>query len=942
MHPAAKGEVRRGLARGIKFVRVNVDTRIAPRRPEHQRNLVPWLEGMPANVDRFIGIAREHVQWRIETQQFLDQTGDLIRAEGTRGSRFDQAFHCVSKTVDGGLVPCVKQEDTGADHLVAGQFRAVFFGGNQFGDQVIARIIAAFFDIAVQEGGEFHSGLVGGVLNGPRAPGLIHRHHRAGPTQQVWTHLFGHSQQSGDHAHGHVLAIAGDQVKFPTGQAGQQIGTNLVDVACHPRNPARGESMQDQTPQAGVFGGFQFQQRVPLNRVKGAQVIWHGAAFGIWHCAAKPLVAQQAMNGRMIKSCKHAVFLPVHHRTIGSHPIIEGIGVLDEIGGVGRLDQHVRCVTGRAALGKSGQSRRARDKLHAMNGGVIRRLAIVLAFLAAVAAVAGGVWRYGYVQALDQLARQGASDLTLASDRLKGQLQRYRELAVLVADHPQVGAVLAGEDAAQAEALLLDIADKTAAEDILLTDANGVVMVGARGATDGVNIGPLVQRAMQGALGWGSGQTGAGTRVFSYAAPVFDDGARVSGAVVVSADLSSIEWDWVGSNPAVFFTDASDRVFITNRSEIVFWQRPQGAPGLTPVDGRPLPFDSYFFGEHEVWQMGWGPYLPRNALHISRRLPVIGMTGEALIDVAPARRLARLQAAAVAGVWLAFGALLFLATERRRTLAQANALLEARVAERTEALLETNTQLRREAEEREEAQAALARAQADLVQAGKLSALGQMSAGLSHELNQPLMAIQNYAENAEQFLERNKTDRVGDNLGRISDMARRMGRIIKNLRAFSRQESAPAVRVDLVAVLESALELTAPRLRQEDVTLVFDPPATKVWVSGGEVRLGQVFVNLITNAVDAMAGRDLRVLTIEIAQSAVHVRDTGPGIERPERVFDPFYSTKEVGASEGMGLGLSISYGIVQSFGGEIRSGNGPQGAEFVVDLLPWVKEVAA
>ncbi|WP_223421110.1 sensor histidine kinase [Tateyamaria pelophila] len=577
-----------------------------------------------------------------------------------------------------------------------------------------------------------------------------------------------------------------------------------------------------------------------------------------------------------------------------------------------------------------------------MSDGVIRRLAGVLAFLTLVAAVAGGVWRYGYFQALDQLDRQGASDLALASDRLKGQLQRYRELAVLVADHPQIGAVLAGEDVAAAEALFLEIADKTAAAEILLTNADGVLMAEARGTTSGVDISPLVERAMQGALGWGSGQTTTGTRVFAYAAPVFDALTTVRGAVVVFADLSSIEWDWVGSNPAVFFTDASDRVFITNRSEIVFWQRPENAPGLTPTDGQPLPFDSYNLGRHEVWQMGWGPYLPRNALHISRNLPVIGMRGEALIDVAPARRLAGLQAAAVAGLCLAFGALLFLATERRRTLAQANALLEARVAERTAELLDTNRQLRREAEEREEAQAALARAQADLVQAGKLSALGQMSAGLSHELNQPLMAIQTYAENAVQFLERNKTERVGDNLGRISDMARRMGRIIKNLRAFSRQESAPAVRVDLVAVINSALELTAPRRRQEAVTLVFDPPDKEIWVSGGEVRLGQVFVNLITNAVDAMSGRDVRVLTIEIAAGVATVRDTGPGVEVADRVFDPFYSTKEVGASEGMGLGLSISYGIVQSFGGEIRIGNGPDGAEFIVELQPWAEEVAA
>ena len=577
-----------------------------------------------------------------------------------------------------------------------------------------------------------------------------------------------------------------------------------------------------------------------------------------------------------------------------------------------------------------------------MVDGYLRRIFVVLGFIALVAAAAAGVWRYGYVQALEQLARQGQSDLALASDRLTGQLQRYRELAVLVADHPQVGAVLAGEDVAAAEALLLEIADKTAAEDIRLTDAGGFVLARARPDLAEFSIAPLVQRAAQGALGWGNGTTTDGGRVFAYAAPVFDGQSKVKGAVVVTADLAAIELDWVGSNPAVFFTDADERVFITNRSEIVFWTRPDAAPGLMPMDGPALPFESFDVGRHEVWQMGWGPYLPQNALHLVRPLPIIGMTGEALVDVAPARRLATLQAAALAALCLAFGALLFLATERRRTLAQANAQLEARVEERTAALLETNTQLRFEAIEREEAQKALKRAQEDLMRAGKLSALGQMSAGLSHELNQPLMAIQTFAENAVTFLARGTPERATENLSRISDMARRMGRIIKNLRAFSRQESVPAVRVDLVSVLNSAVELTLPRLRHADVELDFDPPDASIWVSGGEVRLGQVFVNLISNAVDAMEGRSVRVLRITVTGASVTIADTGPGIAMPAQMFDPFYSTKEVGASEGMGLGLSISYSIIQSFGGKISGQNGPDGAEFVVELTPWTDKEAA
>ncbi|HBR36747.1 MAG TPA: C4-dicarboxylate ABC transporter, partial [Sulfitobacter pontiacus] len=159
------------------------------------------------------------------------------------------------------------------------------------------------------------------------------------------------------------------------------------------------------------------------------------------------------------------------------------------------------------------------------------------------------------------------------------------------------------------------------------------------------------------------------------------------------------------------------------------------------------------------------------ALHLTRALPVVGMTGEVLLDIEGAQRLARAQAAAVAALCLAFGALLFLATERRRALSEANAALERQVAKRTAALNASNTELRREATEREEAQAALRRAQADLVQAGKLSALGQMSAGISHELNQPLMAIRSFAENAVQFLERDRPDRTAENLTRISQMA---------------------------------------------------------------------------------------------------------------------------------------------------------------------------
>ncbi|THH38824.1 sensor histidine kinase [Aliishimia ponticola] len=578
-----------------------------------------------------------------------------------------------------------------------------------------------------------------------------------------------------------------------------------------------------------------------------------------------------------------------------------------------------------------------------MKRGWTSRALLIALFLCAVAAVAGGVWRLGYVQGIGALVRKGEADLALSSDRVVGQLQRYRELAVLMSDHPAVAAANTGTHLAEANTLFQEVADKTSALEILFVDRTRRVLAAARSETGGlVPDQPFLGRAMNGALGMGHGANLlVAPRAVYFAAPHFAEDRSVGGAVVVAADVAEIEWDWTGTNPAVFFTDSAGEVFISNRSELIWWRRDASEDSAAARR-----FEARIVGGREIWQMEWEPYFPRRALHITRELPVIGMTAEALIDTAPARRIASLQAAAVAALCLAFGAMLFLATERRRALALANTKLEARVAERTSALSDANTALRREVAEREAAEAALRRAQEDLVEAGKLSALGQMSAGISHELNQPLMAIQSYAENGAAFLERDKPDRAADNLRRISDLTRRIGRIIRNLRAFARQESAPVSRVDLVKVLASAMELTATRRRDGGVTLDYSPPKGPVWVRGGEVRLCQVFVNLITNAVDAMQDSDTRALRITVREGErlrVDVADSGPGIDMPAKMFEPFYSTKSDREEGGMGLGLSISYGIVQSLGGEIRGINAAAGgAIFTVELERWSEEERA
>ncbi|KIC42584.1 C4-dicarboxylate ABC transporter [Ruegeria sp. ANG-R] len=577
----------------------------------------------------------------------------------------------------------------------------------------------------------------------------------------------------------------------------------------------------------------------------------------------------------------------------------------------------------------------------------MQRVWIIIGFLCAVGLLSAAVWTYGYRQALSQLSEKAEADLELAADRLSTQMQVYQEVAALMADHPALRALETRAQRQAARRVLLDVTDKTAAVNVMYLDVDGQVLAAAQPvAQHNMSGHPAFERAMQGALGSAHGVRDAGNdRIYSYAAPAFGESGQIQGALMVIADVQDVEQTWRGSTDTVFFIDADGVVFISNRSDLLLWRRASGQQGLMSPEGENVDFAATRVAGFEVWELNWGRYLPRRALHLTLDLPVIAMTAEMLVDVAPARRLAWLQAAAVAAICFAFGALLFLASERRRTLADANTVLESRVAQRTRALTAANTALRREVAERQEAEAALKQAQADLVQAGKLSALGKMSAGISHELNQPLMAIRQFADNGAAFLERGKDERAGENLGRISDMAARMARIIKNLRAFARNESEPMGRVDLAQVLNTATELAEARLRDESIELEWRPPQEAVYAWGGEVRLVQVFVNLINNAADAMTNRPMRKIAISLTEGQrirVSVRDTGPGIEDPDRVFEPFYTTKTVGSSEGMGLGLSISYGLVQSFGGDIRGANTDDGAEFTVELEPYREGEAA
>lgn len=273
-------------------------------------------------------------------------------------------------------------------------------------------------------------------------------------------------------------------------------------------------------------------------------------------------------------------------------------------------------------------------------------------------------------------------------------------------------------------------------------------------------------------------------------------------------------------------------------------------------------------------------------------------------------------------------------TERKEyevELKQARDQLEYRVAERTQDLTRANARLLHEVEEHKQTQN-------ELIQTAKLAVIGQMSAGINHELNQPLTAIRSYADNASSFLKLGKLEPVSGNLEEIAGLTERMAKIISPLKEFSRKTSGQTVPVSLKAVRDGAMSIMYGRLDKAKARIEWPDRLEKVFVLGDMLRLEQVVVNLISNALQAMEGRDEQWIEIELERQAdrlcIAFRDHGPGIPEQElgKVFEPFYTTKQAG--QGLGLGLSISHRIVESMDGHLKVANHPYGgAVFTIDL---------
>lgn len=587
---------------------------------------------------------------------------------------------------------------------------------------------------------------------------------------------------------------------------------------------------------------------------------------------------------------------------------------------------------------------------------------VILPVFIGLAALQGGaVATRAY---MDEASLQASSALRLAVSALGGHLSRYEPLPALIADHDDIKALLrAPSDPAlreTANTYLQQINTLLRSSDIYVMTMDGETISASNYDGPASFVGqnfsyrPYFQDAARGlqsrfyALGTTSLKRG-----YYFASPVSVDGA-ICGVIVFKVDIDSIETSWKGGEYKIFVADPEGIIFMTGSPEWLYngilpldaarLARTQASRRYADAPLKELPLKRKTEDGHSLMTVT-DDAAAREYLVLSHYMPEADWTVNVLMDTASVRGQARtVVIALILFVCLAGLALAILLQRRARTAERlrleerARNELEHRVAERTADLARVNEQIELEIAERRLTEQELRKTQADLIQAGKLAGLGQMSAALSHEFNQPLAAAKTYADSAALLIDRGRTEEARDNLSRISGLVDRMASISRHLRNFARKPNEKLGPIGLDAVVDDTLEIVAARLKAADATLDVDlgrhPPA----VVAGPVRLQQVLVNIITNAADAVEGQRNRTIELKARRKGgrvlLTVRDHGPGVPASiaERIFDPFFTTKGVG--KGLGLGLSISYNIVKDFGGSLSVTNHADGgAVFRIEL---------
>lgn len=585
-----------------------------------------------------------------------------------------------------------------------------------------------------------------------------------------------------------------------------------------------------------------------------------------------------------------------------------------------------------------------------------RRGKFYLLVLYVFAVVGGSSWIWNSSE--NSLIATHKEQLERFAEFISSKLDKYAHLPQLIAkDSELISALQAPNNSAQIELTnryLQHINQTIQSTDAYLLDEFGNTIASSNWDLERSFIGrnyawrPYFSNAILGkpsqyfALGSSSKQRGY---YFSY--PV-TYAAEIIGVIVIKMDLTAIEANWQNKNNIFVATDSNNVIFMSSNEEWLF-------KSLTTLSesARQSILNSRQYLDTPIRSFGLVGDLSKE--HSELKNPSIsGFENDYLVTSRSLEKhnlTLRVLTAKVKLLWSTLSyslviSLLFVIAYLSFALAHQRQLkkrqfeqLQSEAKQKLEFLvMERTSELQAEISERSKTEQVLRQTQNELIQAAKLAVLGQMSASISHELNNPLAAIRSFADNGRRFLQRQSYDRVDDNLSRISALTDRMAKISNQLRSFARKSDSNEVsRLDVKPLILSAKDLLAPqcKAKQVELNLVLDETLPTVEIN--PIQFEQVLINLITNAIQALEQQQDRSITISAAVSntalSIFVDDNGPGIAYSEQhqLFEPFYTTKK----NGLGLGLSISQQITQAMGGKLEVADSPLGGARFVICLP-------
>ena len=532
-------------------------------------------------------------------------------------------------------------------------------------------------------------------------------------------------------------------------------------------------------------------------------------------------------------------------------------------------------------------------------------------------------------------ATKNRADLRLAlySGNILSELRRNAIVPQLLSRDPTLIGALNSRDYSTSSQRLISFVEEIGAASLMLLDREGRTVAATDRARLGTQHGTeiyFVEAMRSNATVFSASRREAGNYAFTYSRRI-ESGAEVLGAILVEVDLAKFERAWAGFTEAIIVSDSQGTIILSTEprwrglteAEAMDLQTPQTAIERAiraTADWTALPADAYLQGEAVI--------------RSEARLPFRGWRMTSYTTYASVReRVNGVLALQIMGFAILL-ALVFYFLSRKNALRMA--LFQRESAE----LRTLNARLQREIAERERVQATLDVAEQTLAQSSKLAALGEMSAAVSHELNQPLAAMKTYLAGARLLLRRNRPDEALASFGRIDDLIERMGAITRQLKSYARKGSQQVSPVNMGDALASALSMMEPQLRQRKVRIARILPEGPVMVMGDRVRIEQVMINLLRNALDAtksVADPEVEVILAAGETATLTVRDNGPGIEDLDALFEPFYTTKQPG--DGVGLGLAISSGIVNDHGGRLTARNGSSGGAVFEMQLPILGE---